>query len=319
MENSINICNKAANASNEFERNTSELKRRYLVHNIMLYNHIITKINGNCGSFGTGYPFYVLDENLTGQLPVIAEQIRYNNELISFAQNSGHTNWFCFNCLLQNSNTMPDLKQICKPCPNMEDELKPRKILNRLPDIDMWMIYKDSHFDDVKEELTRLFREYNFHTSDVNPIQTIEDLTIITQDLERGIMPEKRLPLDAHIIDYQTISSLIEQVPFVLKQASIDSKTPYLPIHPLSYRKTWQYDDTAYNFIYDYLQSFTDFNFDENLKQLLIETRNIIAKSYSFEQLYQFLIASGPASAKNRYKTLALKQNFKERIDSWKQ
>ncbi len=54
---------------------------------------------------------------------------------------------------------------------------------------------------------------------------------------------------------------LIEDVPKELHEAKIEDRIPYLPIMPKSLRKHWQYDDEAYNFIYDYLSAFTPFNF----------------------------------------------------------
>ena len=65
---------------------------------------------------------------------------------------------------------MPDLKQVCKPCPNMLDELKPRKIINRLPDLDMWLVCEDGCIEIAQDELSSLLEKYNMHTSDVDPI-----------------------------------------------------------------------------------------------------------------------------------------------------
>ena len=78
----IDICIKAANLSSEFERNNSELKRRYILYHILLYKYISKMIPESYGTFGTGYPFYALGQNLKGPLPVIEEQLRYNEELI---------------------------------------------------------------------------------------------------------------------------------------------------------------------------------------------------------------------------------------------
>jgi len=318
MEKPISICSDMAVVSTEFEKSNNSLKKQYLIRNITIYNSIVELIKGNRGSFGTGYPFYALKKDLTGELPIIFEQIRYNNELVNHVINSSHNIWHCASCLSRNYDIMPDLKQICKPCPNMDNELKPRKVLNRLPDIDMWMVCDEKYIDDSKDKLIELLNNNNIHPSDTNPIRTMEEITKITENIANGIMPNKFLPIDAHIIDYDTLSSLIEKVPFELKLSQIENRAPFLPIHPLSYRKTWQKDDTAYNFIHDYLSSFTDFNFDDNMKNLLLETRRIIANNYSFERLYQFLIATGPDSVQRRHKTLELKHRFKERIDSWK-
>lgn len=83
--NTIDLCKQTGLISNEFEKNNSELKRQYLIWNINLINSIMAQIEGYRGSLGTGYPFYVLDKNLEGYLPIIDEQFRYNNELIDAA------------------------------------------------------------------------------------------------------------------------------------------------------------------------------------------------------------------------------------------
>lgn len=315
---SIHICSKVAEISSEFEEYTGSNKKDYLIHNIELYNSIVQQVSGYCGSFGTGYPFYALSKNLAGNLPVIDEQIDYNNQLIQAVANSSNTAWTCATCLFKNSSNMPDLKQVCKPCPNMDDALKPRKVINRLPDIDMWMVCEDHFINDAKDSLMFLLGKYHFHPSDINPLRTIYDITEITDSIKMGLQPTKLLPLDAHIISSSTLLSLIEQVPFTLKCAKENNQIPYLPIHPLSYRKVWQYDDTAYNFIHDYLSSFTEFNFNSDLQQMLEETRNIISMHYTVEELYQYLLATGPESVKRRHKTLELKGRFEERIESWK-
>lgn len=321
MEKSMDICRCAAEASTIFEMTNTDLKRKYILHNIELYNHIVSMVDGSRGSFGTGYPFYALGKKLIDggrPLPIIDEQLRYNNELISSIEASGRTEWPCFNCLLESSEKMPDLKIICRPCPHVEDALKPRKIINRLPDIDMWMICKDSYIDVAKNELTELFDKYHLQPSDITPIQTIVDIAEITESLKNGVMPSKLLPLDAHIIGYDRILELIEQVPLVLKKAEQEKKIPYLPIHPLSYRKVWQYDDSAYNFIFDYFATLTEFNFEENLQQVLSQTRKDIALHYSPEELYYYLMAAAQDSTRRRFETPQLQKVFNERIESWK-
>lgn len=318
MEQPISLCSKVAEISTEFEQNNSELKRLYYIYNIMLFNSVVSQVDSYKGSFGTGYPFYALGKNLEGTLPIIFEQIRYNNELIDAVDQSKRKYWNCASCLEHKGHEMPDLKRICKPCPNMDDALKPRKIINRLPDLDMWMICDKQQIIDTSIELTTLFLENHMHTSDKNPFQTIMEIGEINNELKLGIMPAKLLPIDAHIIDYETLYKLIEQLPQVLQHALETGNVPYLPIHPLSYRKTWQYDDTAYNFVHDFLSSFTEYNLDETLQHLLNYTRSEIANNYSFEELYNYLISSGPESVLKRHRTLELKNRFKERVESWK-
>jgi len=315
---SIDICSKVAELSSQFELENNELKKRYIIKNIMMYNYIVSMIEQNLGSFGTGYPFYALGSNFKGDLPVIEEQLRYNQELLDYIENSTCTVWPCANCLSENGHTMVNLKQVCKACPKVANELKPRKVINRLPDIDMWMVTKDNNIYDTSMELIKLFNENHLHTSDIDPLQTFEDIEEIVTDLKNHKMPHKFLPIDAHIIGYDTLYKLIEQMPEALKEAKKENHAPFLPIHPLSYRKTWQYDDAAYNFVHDYLSSFTPYNLETNLANILEETRDEIAKTYTMEELYNFLISSGPESVLRRHRTKELKTRFEERVASWK-
>lgn len=319
-ENPISIAKKVAEVSDDYEQTNSELKKMYIIQNIALINSIMQNINGYCGSFGTGYPFYALGQNLTGILPVIDEQIRYNNELKKSMESSKHRIWHCGRCLSENSLNMPDLKQICIPCPKMDDSLKPRKLINRLPDIDMWMICDDKCVEEAKEKLLREFKKHNMYTSDVSPIQTIEDVSQITEDLKAGRMPQKKLPLDIHIISYSEFIRLIEQVPQALKEYTNNDGNipPYLPIHPISLRKSWQYDDVAYNFILDFLLSLTPFNLEIRLQQRMQESRSKVANIFSNEELNDILYSVATQSVRDRMKTERLKEVFEERMDGWR-
>jgi len=308
---------RVSQASTDFENNNSDLKRRYLIRNIQSFNYIVSLIDVNQGSFGTGYPFYVLKKDLSGQIPIIKEQIRYNDELIQHAENTDKDIWICESCLKENYDHMYDLKHVCKPCPNMDDELKPRKLMNRLPDLDMWMVCKDGEIENAEEQLAEMLEAFNIHTSDVDPIQTIKDMEEISEDIKNGKMPNKFLPIDAHIVEYSEIKELIEQVPEILKSARITGLTPYLPIHPRSYRKEWQYDDEGYNFIYDFLSAFTEFDLEDSLNEALKKSRYNVAKEYNTDELYNFLIQSATAPNKRRNETPELKKKFEKRINGW--
>ena len=67
-----------AHISTRFEECNTDLKRRYLLANIGAFKEATAGISVGRGIFGTGYPFYALNSDLTGKLPVIKEQIRYN-------------------------------------------------------------------------------------------------------------------------------------------------------------------------------------------------------------------------------------------------
>ena len=313
-----NLTNTVEKASTDFEKTNTELKRKYLVWNINAFNMLASQVSVNKGSFGTGYPFYALDDNLQGQLPIIDEQIRYNRQLVRDGEPFQDSIWICKSCLEEKYSKMPDLKKICKPCPNMIDKLKPRKIINRLPDLDMWLVCEDGGVKIAQEELSNLLRIYNMHTSDVNPLSSIKDISEISKLLKSGIVPNIFLPIDTHIIEYSKLKELIETVPQILREAKQNKIRPYLPIHPKSYRKQWQYDDEAYNFIYDYLSAFSAFNFPKELQQSLDNSRLDVVSEYREDELFEFLMQSATESNFRRFQSTQLESYFTKRIKGWK-
>lgn len=312
----MNSCIKAVNASNRFENENSELKRQYIILNIETIKKIMKLVPGYCGCFGTGYPFYALN-NLEGTLPIINEQIRYNEELLTELENND-LNWECESCLAENISQMPDLKRICKPCPKIPDSLKPRKVINRLPDVDMWLICADDKMEEAKDILVKIFNALDMHPSDIDPLKTIDDVSSIAEDIYQGKMPKKLLPLDIHIIEYSKFNELVNNIPITISLAYYSGSAPYLPIHPISLRKDWQYDDTAYNFVLDFLYSLTPFDWNENLLKKLIYTRTLIGKTFSKEELFEILNMVSSDAVKRRFETPQLKRLYERRIESWK-
>lgn len=312
----MNTCMKAADASTRFERLNNDLKRRYFIKNMERINMIMEHTPGYCGSFGTGYPFYVLDDKFQGELPIIEEQIRYNNELYDASLKINE--WPCEECLNTRGSRMPDLKRFCKVCPQVDDVYKPRRVLNRLPDVDMWMICQDDKVEEAKRVMVELFKSYGMHTSDVDPVGSVDELDEIVTQLEEGKMPNKMLPLDVHIISYSEFASLLDEIPFAICNAMDNNVVPYLPIHPQSLRKTWQYDDTAYNFVLDFLLSMTPFNWERKLDRKLQLSRMVIGDMFTEEDLKAILEKVSPDSVKRRMETKQLQKSYERRVSTWK-
>ena len=86
-------------------------------------------------------------------------------------------------------------------------------------------------------------------------------MLLLISSSKSKFVPKIFLPIDAHIMEQSKLEELISQVPDELRLTKLEGRKPYLPIRPKSLRKKWQYDDEAYNFIYDYLSAFTAFNF----------------------------------------------------------
>ena len=314
------IAERTARSSTDFETTNTDLKRKFLIWNIESFNIIASTISTSKGSFGTGYPFYALDSNLEGELPVIQEQVRYNRQLVVEGKRVAPSIWECKSCLERNYAEMPDLKIVCKPCPNMFDQFKPRKIINRLPDMDMWVVCEDG-YDNViatARELEYLLKETGMRTSDVEPLRSLDEVVEIADDLKKDKFPRRFLPIDAHIIEYSKIKALIERVPDELREASEMDKKPYLPIQPLSLRKDWQYDDEAYNFIYDYLSAFKSFNFTPELQEALDKSRIRVVNEHSADELFNMLIASATEANARRFETPELEGYFRKKVEFWK-
>ena len=250
----MNICEKAAKASTMFEMNNSELKKQYILKNIMTVDLIMSHVPGYCGSFGTGYPFYALKNMMEGNLPIIEEQLRYNSLLLEEAKD--YNEWICEECLKVNSSIMPDLKQICKPCPKIKNSLKPRKVINRLPDIDMWMICEDDKIEYAKEKLVKMFDSFNMHTSDIDPVETIHKVGRIVEDISRGIMPKEYLPLDIHIIEYSKFANLLDSVPLILMESFQQKKMHHRKFDSLNFLYKMFLDEHYSLFYFHYFFSY---------------------------------------------------------------
>ena len=307
-------------SSTTFEMVNGEIKRRFLLWNISAYNIIASKVDTGIATFGTGYPFYVLDSNLEGEIPVIPEQIRYNRQLIKDSKKWQKSIFECKSCLVRNYDKMKDLKTICKPCPNTPDSAKPRKLINRLPDLDLWLICQDGKLEETKTQLKQLLEEHEMLPSDIDPLGSIEKVTQISQALKAGKLPPKDLylPIDTHIVEYSYLKNLIECVPAELAVAKKKGKAPYLPIYPTSLRKDWQHDDTAYNFIYDFLAAFTPFNFPTELNTKLNDTRISLTQIYTPEELFEFVQKAATDANATRLRTPAVKKIFLNKMEYWK-
>lgn len=170
----------------------------------------------------------------------------------------------------------------------------------------------------IQEPLRERLYKSGFETSDVDPYKTICDVVEIAESLQINRLPQKKLPIDTHLIDKATIYTLLNQIPKVLAEcAGHKNKVPYLPIHPLSLRKHWQKDDEAYNFVHDFFCSFTPIEMDAEIKQMIDETRQAVAKRYDFDLLYQWTLTTGAKSTVRRFNTQALKENAYEKFAQW--
>lgn len=313
----MDIIKRVVESSTIFEKNNTKIKKEYLLKNINIFNDIARKVSGYKGFFGVGYPFYAFIKN-SDRLPIIEEQIRYNNELLD-KYNKLNDSWYCQTCLRNNNKVMPDLKLICKRCQNMHPDLKPRKIVTMIPDMDLWIVIEDKDISIAKKELIELFKANNIFTSDVNPIKTINDFYEIVMDIQNDKMPQKYLPIDVHIIGYNKLYNCITNVTSTVADFLDKNRIPYMPVSTEALRKKWQYDEEAIDFIHDFIYSLTEYDFDDKFMDALTKSRKELIKLYNKDVLYDIVLKSGKPLVARRQENIDLQKNFKERMDLWEQ
>ena len=119
-------------------------------------------------------------------------------------------------------------------------------------------------------------------------------------------------------MEQSKLEELISQVPDELRLTKLEGRKPYLPIRPKSLRKKWQYDDEAYNFIYDFLSAFTAFNFPEELQQSLNNSRLKVINEHTSTELFDFLMQSANKATFRRFQSMELEERFLKRVEEWK-
>lgn len=339
------VVNSAVIASDTFEelgrtKAGVEIKKKYIQANYDLYREVGRASQHAVASFTTGYPGYNLS------LKEIDEQYRYNHELLKQIQALGIASmqWKCGGCLIKNYEKMPNLKQVCYPCTNTPAEVKPRKILNRLPDLDIWYVYDDSeafnsHPNDLgienrlmlMDELQTELAKRNMHTSDISPITTINEMAEVSKALKNFSMPNIHLPVDVHIVGLEYLKNLIQNVPQYMALKLSNTSSENLKINPDSLRKTWEFDSDGYNFVFDFLLSFSviplsklNRNYpytqkEKELIELVNMIRSQVVQIFDEEEIMKVLLSVSGAPAQRRLQSQSLLDEFYTKIGvNWK-
>ncbi len=75
----------------------------------------------------------------------------------------------------------------------------------------------------------------------------------------------------------------------------------------------------AYNFVYDFLLSFTEDNIgcDKKLLNTIKSVRKNLKSTYTIDELYDILLKTGSPVTLRRQQDPVLQKSFKERVQSW--
>jgi hypothetical protein len=141
----------------------------------------------------------------------------------------------------------------------------------------------------------------------------LDSTTDVLDTLVLGEIPSSRLPLDLHVVEKDMLlQSFAEVVPQLLQ-----SETPgYIPIAPRSLHVNWEKTPVPYNFLKDFLFSFTPSSWkDEELRIALAETRRN-AKPLIKEDIVDRVIAITPKEGR-MLNTQGIRQNLEDRVADW--
>ena len=257
----------------DFYADESLLKGRYFARQFEEFDVAVSKVSGVIGTFGTGYPFYA--EKPDGQsIHAIPEISRYIKSFYASVEDDrvrGYGSWICGACDAEVN--LPDFKKFCKPCKAVS--FKPRDIFKALPDLDYWVIVDDSHTtpEEVEDSIQTNIEAAGFFSSDADIVAATLRTRRAMDAILGGIMPDEKLPSDVHIVTKTQLLDCMAKVPDAV------SSGQDVPISPRSLHKYWEPTDAPYDFVKDFVFSFTPNNWqDPLLVSTLIKAQKDTAK-----------------------------------------
>lgn len=270
----------------EFNEDESDSRGEYLSKQFEDFQEIVSRIPGSIGIFGTGHPFYATKE--TGAIVPIEEVNRYietykNTALEEARKNIGP--WVCTIC--QTEKSLPDLKEFCKPCNKVV--LRPRDIFKALPDLDFWAI-ADSNNPEYLSTLQSNLHRAGFFQSDVNIARSIQDTNTVMDTLARGYIPKERFPIDVHVITAENFHNALSGVRDKINlYGKNKEESLFVPISPMSLHVVWESTDKPYDFMKDYLFSFTPGKVSDLLASDIRHTDEIVRKFLDQDDIYSIV------------------------------
>lgn len=294
-----------------FNEDESPEKGAYFDAQFELFDTIMSAKDGVIGTFGTGYPFYARKDD--GGVHAIEEVSRFVESIRQDLNNDRARQfgrWPCHLCDM--ANDLPDFKKFCKPCDDVD--FKPRDLFKALPDLDYWIVVDDmdeASIDALQQTSTDALREAGFYTSDSNIDKAVnKTMNAVQPDAAGRYNPRFMLPVDTHMVTKSTLIDCLEATPDAITSSA------FVPIAPFSLRKDWGGTDNGYDFIKDFLFSFTENSFkDSELTNKLVEARQAAyAVVHSNPADY---VAARASKEKRQLETAGVRDCLEKRISSW--
>jgi hypothetical protein len=294
----------------QFNADQSLIKGDYLRAQFDSFAEAASWMPGYQGVFGTGYPFYAERED--GTVVAIDEIDRFVGTIRDKAASDemrGVGAWVCGACQVATEHR--DLKERCRPC--VDTTLKPRDVFKALPDLDFWVIV-DENNPYIEGLLQTYMQRAGFQQSDADIYYSIKDTKSVLEGLQQGEQPEKRLPIDLHVI---TVSQLKQALTGV--QDAVKTGDMYVPIAPRSLHVVWETVDEPYDFMKDFIFSFTPKDIaHEELGEMITETRKLVLQHIG-PKLAEEVVKSAHPKERRQLGTPELGKLLLDRIESWKQ
>jgi len=259
----LELSKDAFNQSNKFAN--------YIEKEIAIVSGILKKELGPSysGSFGVGYPFYAKNESEFFKVDEI------NNFITKSIQEAGDKNknienWICPGC--QNKNKLTDLISVCSNCMLVGEEIKPRKILATIPDLDILVILKEVD-QTILEKVEDILHSKDYKQSDISIKDSFRNTKKVLEDLKNNKEPVSKLPIDLHVL---TDSQFKEIASRIAEGEKSRIKCPALHM-------TWENHDLQIWF--DFVFSMKEIDLTPELREVLLKSRKMVKEYWGEDNL----------------------------------
>lgn len=294
----------------DFNNDRSNRKGEYLAAQFEDFTQAASWVPGYKGAFGTGYPFYAQRDD--GSVVAVEEISRFISETKVRAKEDEASRvgeWACGMCQIAVEHV--DLKQKCKPC--TAQVLKPRDMFKALPDLDYWIVVEQDS-PHVEGAASSILQRAGFQQSDADIYFAVHDTIEVLTALKGGREPRARLPLDLHIVTVDQLKGALLKVQTATSQGFKDK----VPISPRSLHIVWEDVDEPYDFLKDFLLSFTVGGIlDPELGAMIKQTQEIVAAHSTPKQVIDALRLMHPKEQR-QLETKELQTLLQRRLESWK-
>lgn len=264
----------------------------------------LREIPGCVAVFGTGYPFYSVDQ--TGQTFQVAEIGAFIDVVrakLQMHMEQHPQGWSCPAC--QRVNKLPNLKTFCKPCDLTP--LKPRDMLMAIPDLDIEIVV-DSPSVATEALAETIANEHGYLQSDNDILRALLESNTALHAIAEGRETNAKVPIDLHIWDKQAFEQSMQLVAQGQDTIQLIAR---------SLHATWE--DNPFDFWFDFLFSLTDVAIaDAELAQRLQEARSAFARQEKIEDVLLGLSKRSPR-AERLMQEQAIRALIADKLARWAQ